>query len=182
MEPYFRPTDDGPTPDWHPVSKESLIEPQVETITVRIRCLESWEELWVELNRDCIDTKNDPRRPRAQDAQLKVTASGAFLTVQEYVSAVHPWLMGMRERLLDALGNIYDRPSAETKLAVLQFGVGPLSIGYVDRWAYWHRKSEPVARLSEVEREEASRKVMERYKARSAERVRELERLRQENN
>ncbi|KAL0938357.1 uncharacterized protein CTRU02_204967 [Colletotrichum truncatum] len=129
MEPYFRPAADGLAPVWHPISQESLMGPKIDTITVRIRCIDSWEELWVELNRDCTDTKNDPRRPRAKDTQPEATAGGEFLTIHEYVSAVHPWLMGMRE----------------------------------------------------AQKEEASRKVMERYKARSAERVRELERFRQQN-
>ncbi|KAK1979525.1 hypothetical protein LZ30DRAFT_596687 [Colletotrichum cereale] len=185
MEPYFRPAaaDAGLAPSWHPVSHESLMEPQVTAITIRIECVDSWEQLWVELNRHCTDTKNDPQRPRAKDVQLEVTASGAFLTIHEYVSAVHPWLMGMRERLLDALGKLDGKAlpwPPETKLAVLQFGRGPISIGNEDRWAYWHRKPKPAAAWSWAERNEASRKVMERMKARSAARVRELERLRQE--
>ncbi|WYZ35417.1 hypothetical protein EsH8_X_000064 [Colletotrichum jinshuiense] len=184
MEPYFRP---GAAESWHPVSQESLLVPQVPAVTVRIGCVDDWEQLWVELNRYCLDTKNDPRRPWAKDVELEVTTSGAFLTIHEYVSAVHPWLMGMRERLLDALGKIDGKAvpwPSETKLAVLQFGRGPLNIGTEDEWAYWHRKPnlEPRVERTMAERMEASQRVMERMLARSAARVRKLERLSQENN
>lgn len=188
MEPYFRPGDAEVAPSWHPVSQESLMEPQVPAVTVRVYCLDDWEQLWVELNRYCLDTKNDPRRPRAKDVELTVTAgSGAFLTIHEYVSAVHPWLMGMRERILDALGKTEGQGALwppETKLAVLRFGAGALRIDIEDKWAWWHEKPDlkPRVELTMAESMEASRKAMERMLARSAARVRELERLRQENN
>lgn len=184
METYFRPATADLTSSWHSVSQESLMEPQVPTITVRIRCLDDWEELWVELNRDYLDTKNDHRRPRAKHIQLEVTTTDAFVTVHDYVSAVHPWLMSMRAKILDALGNIEGRSQwpPEAKLAVLLFGRGPLSLGKVDRWAYWHRKPTRAVEMTWAEREEASEKVKGRMLARSAARIRDLERLRQENN
>ncbi|CCF42469.1 hypothetical protein CH063_02844 [Colletotrichum higginsianum] len=188
MEPYFHPGDADVAPSWHPVSQESLMVPQVPTVTVRIYCLDDWEQLWVEFNRYCLDTKNDPRRPRAKDVELEVTAgSGAFLTIHEYVSAVHPWLMGMRERLLYALGKTDGKGvpwPPEAKLAVTHFGSGALIIQTEDKWAYSRRKPnlEPRVKMTIAEDMEASRKVEERMLARSAARVRELERLRQENN
>ncbi|KAK2776569.1 hypothetical protein CKAH01_12342 [Colletotrichum kahawae] len=192
MEPYFRPAAAGLAPSWHPVSQESLMEPQVATITVRLECFDAWEDLWVELHRHCTDTRTDPRRPRAKDVQLKVTASGGdgtFVTIHDYVSAVHPWIMDMREPLLDVLykvggGQLF---LPEMKLAVLQFGVGPLSIGREDQWASFHKKPKPpgtyrpVSSISPEENEEITRKVTERMKARSAARILEMERLRQEN-
>lgn len=184
MEPYFRP---GAAESWHPVSQESLLVPQVPAVNVRIGCVDDWEQLWVELNRYCLDTKNDPRRPRAKNVELEVTTGGAFLTIHEYVSVVHPWLMGMRERLLDALGKLDGKAvpwPSDTKLAVLQFGRRPLNIGTEDEWAYWHRKPnlEPRVERTMADRMEASQRVMERMLARSAARVRDVERLRQENN
>ncbi|GKT43426.1 uncharacterized protein ColSpa_03607 [Colletotrichum spaethianum] len=189
MEPYFRLSEVNIAPSWHPVSRESLMVPQVPAVTVRIECLDDWEQLWVELNRYCLDTKNDPQRPRAKDVQLEVTktAGSEFLTIHEYVSAVHPWLMGMRERLLYALGKTDGKGvpwSPKTKLAVMHFGHGPLFIDTEDRWAYRRREPnlEPRRQKTMAESMEASRKVAERMLARSVARVRELERLRQENN
>ncbi|WQF87926.1 hypothetical protein CDEST_12940 [Colletotrichum destructivum] len=188
LEPYFRAGDADVAPSWHPVSQESLMVPQVPTVTATIYCLDDWEQLWVELNRYCLDTKNDPRRPRSKDVKLEVTAgNGTFLTVHEYVSAVHPWLMGMRQRLLYALGKTDGKGvpwPPEAKLAVTHLGDGPLHIQTEDKWAYSRRKPDlkPRRQLTMAESMEASRKVQERMLARSAARIRELERLRQENN
>ncbi|KAJ0322264.1 hypothetical protein COL5a_008873 [Colletotrichum fioriniae] len=189
MEPYYRPvaieeSASGLEPSWHPVSQESLMAPPVTTITVRVEALDEREQLWAELNRYCVvDILTDPDRPRAKDVQLEVTTVGTFLTIHEYVSAVHPWLMGMRERILDALGKLkLEAPwPPETKLAVHMFG-GPIHIGAEDGWAKRHRKPSPplAVEMTLAEKEEASRKVMERMKAGSAARIRELERLRQE--
>lgn len=61
------------------------------------------------------------QRPRSKDAKFQIKAAGAFLTVHDYVSQIHTWLMDMRERLLEALGRL-DRRNApwalETKLLV----------------------------------------------------------------
>ncbi|KAF9869244.1 hypothetical protein CkaCkLH20_13289 [Colletotrichum karsti] len=173
MEPYFRPAEAGglSSGSWHPVSQESLMEPQVAALTV-------------EMNQICTDIKTDTRRPRAQDVQIVVTPAhgGAFVTVHDYVSAVHPWLMNMRERLLDALGRIRSSQAwpPETRLAVLRLDDGPISIGNEDRWADSNKRPTPHREWTWAERNEDARKVMERAMARSAARVRELERLRQE--
>ncbi|WQF75337.1 hypothetical protein CDEST_00351 [Colletotrichum destructivum] len=99
MEPYFRPAAAAAADlalSWHPVSQESLTEPQVSAATIRTYCIDP----------------SIPRRPRAKDVQLEVTAGGAFFTVHEYVSVAVLWLMGMRETLLDVLGKNEGNPSA----------------------------------------------------------------------
>lgn len=190
MEPYFQP---GRSPSdgvdgasrWHPVSQESLMEPRATNVKVRIQCVDSWEELWVELHLDCPGTKNH-KRPWARDTQLEVTASGAFLTVHEYVSAVHPWLMEMREKLLDILGKLDGNAPwpPETRLAVLYLGPGPLRIGREEKWVDWHRKRTVGVRsnASKSTGEERSHAVMEMMLARSAARARELQGLRHAEN
>lgn len=182
MEPYFRPAAaDDLAPNWHPVSQESMMEPQVSATRVRIDCIETWEELWVERFRYCVDTETDPRRPRSKHVQLEVTTSGEFLTVHEYVSAIHPWLMGMRETLLDVLGKNRGQPPwpPEMSLAVIHFSHGPLYINTEDRWAEAHKKPRVYdIVLSMAEQEEASRRTRDRHLARAAERIRELERQR----
>ncbi|KAK1720130.1 uncharacterized protein BDZ83DRAFT_457956 [Colletotrichum acutatum] len=142
MEPYFRlfsaeESASGLEPSWHPISQESLMAPPVTTVTVRVEALDSWEKLWVELNRYCVaNTSTDPNRPRAKDAQLEVTTAGSFLTTHEYISVVHPWLMGMRERILDALRKLERQAgevlwTPEAILAVHLFD-GPIRIGTED--------------------------------------------------
>ncbi|KAH7303506.1 hypothetical protein B0I35DRAFT_498344 [Stachybotrys elegans] len=158
----------------------SLLEPQTTHLTVWIRCLSDWEELWVELNRGCIDTQG-PLRPRYKDIRLEVTASSEFLTVHEYVSAVHPWLMDMRETIVYVLGKLDNDTTwpPETELAILHFGYGPLIIGKKEEWVWWHRKPVFAAPLSIAEREKHHQKVTEMMLARSAARIRELERRKQ---
>ena len=67
-------------------------------------------------------------RPRDKRARLVVKATGAFVTVHDYVSTVHPWLMSLREDCLAALG-VFDEKSlpAETKLMVAWQG-GPQEV------------------------------------------------------
>ena len=171
MEPYF-----GPDGSPHAaVSQASLMEPPVSSLTVRVACLDDWEQLWAEYHRDCA-TDPDPRypdwrrlgprpddeafeprlyvlaccgqeRPWAYDTCLHVAAEGEFLTVHEYVSAVHPWLMAMRDTILDALGGLDSRANwpPETKLAVLELWPRMLRIDREDQWARCHRRPAPPA-------------------------------------
>lgn len=192
MEPYF-----GPDGSLHPVSQASLMEPPVSSYTVRVYCIDAWEEDWADLHWRCRDAAAnglyprrlgphpgdetfDPniyvleccgqKRPWADDTYLQVAAQGEFLTVHEYVSAVHPWLMAMRDTLLDVLGKMRGQPKwpPETKLAVFD-PAGPLHIDHEDRWACRRRKP-PVPRPAgdQLSAEERERRAMERAMARSA--------------
>lgn len=60
------------------------------------------------------------KRPRGGKASLVVKASaGSFVTIHDYVSVVHPWLISLRDDILGAMG-IEDGRSlpSETKLMV----------------------------------------------------------------
>ncbi|KAL2130728.1 hypothetical protein VTI74DRAFT_6057 [Chaetomium olivicolor] len=200
MEPYF-----GPDGSLHPVSQASLMEPPVSSHTVRVGCIDAWEQDWAEMHWRCRDgpvnglyTRRlgprpddetfDPniylleccgqKRPWAYDNYLQVAAQGEFLTVHEYVSAVHPWLMAMRDTLLDVLGKMDGQRKwpPETKLAVLYLGPGPLRIGHEDKWAWWHRKPPvPHPARDQLSAEERERRAIERAMARSAARIRARE-------
>ncbi len=197
MEPYF-----GPDGSLHAVSQASLMEPPVSSQTVRVRCIDAWEELWADQHWGCHDAdpsdldtgRRGPRpddetfepniylleccgekQPWAYDTYLQVAAQGEFLTVHEYVSAVHPWLMAMRDTLLDVLGNLEGQPKwpPETKLAVLGLWPGSLRIGHEDKWAWWHRKP-PMPRPAgdQLSPEERERRAIERAMARAAAMIR----------
>ncbi|KAK4149619.1 hypothetical protein C8A00DRAFT_46791 [Chaetomidium leptoderma] len=203
MEPYF-----GPDGSPHAVSQASLMEPPVSSQTVRVRCIDSWEELWADQHWGC-DADPSPlypnwrrrgprpddetfeptiylleccgqKRPWAYDTYLQVAAQVEFLTVHEFVSAVHPWLMAMRDTLLDVLGKLNGHPPwpPETKLAVLDLWPGSLRIDHEDKWARCHRRP-PVPRpaTEQLSAEERSRKAMERVMTMAAvkERAREEE-------
>jgi hypothetical protein len=46
------------------------------------------------------------RPPKHRNFSLTVSATAGFLTVHDYVSAVLPWLMGLREKILMASGDV----------------------------------------------------------------------------
>lgn len=208
MEPYYLgPASDDvdAAPRWHAVSQESLLTPPTSSITVRIDCFDDWERNWADQHRECWDEVHDsdrrrlgPRpgdetldapmvvleccgeeRPWSRDKKLDVVAgAGACVTVHDYVSAVHPWLMGMRNEILDVLGKRDDQPPwpPEAKLAVLYLGPGPLRIGYEGKWASWHqRPPAPRNPVSAEEYAEDARRLWERGLARSAAMIRARE-------
>ncbi|OHE90623.1 hypothetical protein CORC01_14088 [Colletotrichum orchidophilum] len=86
-----------------------------------------------------------------KSSDLELIAGGEFLTIHEYVSAVHLWLIGMREMPLDALGKLADGP-----LVILYFSRGPLRIDTGDKGAHWRQKHKPEVWLSEAEKETGS--------------------------
>lgn len=117
-EPYFRRTSSGTT--WHPVSQEPVTKPKVSSITVEVRDLEWWQVDWEEYHREddeavygededgydvlleCCDEKRPPEPPK-----LVVKASDKpYVTIHDYVSAVHPWLLGLRDNILQAMNAI----------------------------------------------------------------------------
>jgi hypothetical protein len=101
-EAYFRQTVAGTT--WHPISQEAVTERPVASLTVGEEHLADWQDEWWTLNMEGFD---DAVQPAPEDLPprfepLVVTASGNFVTVHDFVSAVHPWLMGLRQQILRA--------------------------------------------------------------------------------
>lgn len=59
-------------------------------------------------------------RPRKKAASLGIRASGEFVTIHDLVSTVHPWLMGLRDKMLQAEPDLLDNIPLppDTKLVV----------------------------------------------------------------
>lgn len=162
MEPYFGL---GGSP--HAVSHASLMKPPASSVTVRIRCVDAWEQMWADQHRDCLDTNTnaanlyprhlgprpgdetfDPpvylleccgqKRPWARDTYLQVAAQGEFLTVHEYVLAVHPWLMAMHDTLLDVLGKMDSTPKRPSETKLAVLYLGPGPL-HIDHEDKWAR-------------------------------------------
>jgi len=116
------------------------------------------------------------KRPGSYGVELKVEAAGDFVTVHEYVSAVHLWLIDMRDKLLDVLGKMEGQPPwpPEIRLAVFYFGRAQVRVGREERLAWWHRRP-PAARSTAAgsEEEERRRRVMARLMTQSAAMIRE---------
>lgn len=85
----------------------------------------------------------DEERPRGKALKLvvKPAAGGSgFVTVHDYVSAVHPWLMSMREDILKAMG-VQDQPvPLVTELMVNSNGPEQLMIEDKENWIEQRRR------------------------------------------
>ncbi|KAI7775117.1 LysM domain-containing protein [Diaporthe eres] len=120
LEPYFQQTPGGGI--CHEIAQLPMTKPKVLSIEVSIYDLEQWEWNWVNDEdrpyaaeakedgswEDSSDTEflirccgeDRPLRKRGQKLVVTPAASGYFVTVHDYVSAVHPWLMGLRSEIL----------------------------------------------------------------------------------
>lgn len=127
LEPYFQQTPEGGI--WHPISQLPVTEPKVSSIIVHVDEFDTWEYNWLQLHVEGCNsdarwgplpdryTNPDPEnierqyllfccgeeRPRMQNHRIIVTpadASKGFITVHDYVSTVHPWLMSRRDELV----------------------------------------------------------------------------------
>ncbi|KAL5322675.1 hypothetical protein ACEPPN_010650 [Leptodophora sp. 'Broadleaf-Isolate-01'] len=127
QQPYY----DSTTESWHEVSKSSMFEPKVLSITVRVDDFELWEDNWCEYHRHSehpessidgarwgtipdiahVDEYGDglhlleccgTQRPLGKAVSVLVKASSSehgFVTVHDYVSTIHPWLMSLHEEI-----------------------------------------------------------------------------------
>ncbi|RFU75895.1 hypothetical protein TARUN_6357 [Trichoderma arundinaceum] len=157
LEPYFRQTLDAA--NWHPLSQEPMTRPPVSSITVDVYELENWLDEWLEVHAECIDEGRI--LADAEEGQIKeledeerellrccgterppnsepivVPASGKpYVTIHDYVTAVHPWLMNKRNDILWAM-NVWDCAPlpAETKLMVNCNGPASLMIDKEETW------------------------------------------------
>jgi hypothetical protein len=135
-EAYFRQILAGTS--WHPSSEAPLTQPPVSSVTVKVYELEMWEDEWEESHRHAepgdpefvfgeVGDDDGPRllrccgedRPQ-KTPPLEVTASEKpYGAVHDYLSAVHPWLMGLRPDILRAKNVREGEPlPAEIKLMV----------------------------------------------------------------
>jgi hypothetical protein len=166
-QPYYDP-DTTPEPYctrqgnelvWHAVAQAPYTEPKVSSVTVSVTEIDDWEDQWRELHLRCTDPPESsdgedddddlPSRmlrraaPKAAahdvgHTTLAVKASGGFITVHDYVSAVHPWLLRKYDELLEALAVLDDEPRislpAGEHLMVTFGGADMLSVGTKEDW------------------------------------------------
>lgn len=82
-------------------------------------------------------------RPRKKKVSLLVRASGEFVTIHDYVSAVHPWLLSLREDLLMVNGDLWHSIPlpADTRLMFECSLTGKISAKEEKDWCFsgWRR-------------------------------------------
>jgi len=130
--PYARAAPDGGDPTLHPISGASVSNPPVSSMIISVSELQMWPDAWMDVHEGHSLPGSDPdwqwgpapphapavarewdklhllrccgeERPWDKDeACLTVRASADFVTIHDFVAQVHPWLMGMRQDLVDA--------------------------------------------------------------------------------
>jgi len=112
-EPYFQSSPAGAASNWHSISQSSFLEPPVSSCTISVRELDDWAFNWEQMHVDHAEDFDDEgavisccgeQAPEEKEVRLTVKATGDFLTIHDYVTQVHPWLLGMRQDLLVAVG------------------------------------------------------------------------------
>ncbi|KAH6723796.1 hypothetical protein DL95DRAFT_522039 [Leptodontidium sp. 2 PMI_412] len=123
LEPYFQPTAGGGS-SWHVISKSSLTHPPINH-SEPDSCNESEDLRYGDLPDYNPEKDEDPPhllvcggtdRPRNKSGGVLVTASQSgpgFVTVHDYITTVHPWLMRNRDDILDAMDRREDLPDPE---------------------------------------------------------------------
>jgi len=126
-EPYFHQTLDGTS--WHPVSEAPLTEPRISSVAFELDVLCRWEDDWLEHH--IHESEDDPDlqsccgepRPPPPPPPLIIRPTGDrdYLTVHDYVSAVHPWIMERRGDILAAM-DVWDGPLPPQTRLVMSYG------------------------------------------------------------
>lgn len=180
FEPYCL-APDGAEPTWHPFSQSPLTEPKISSIRIHVDPLDEWGYYWIEKHREHVgpgrvygptrfhsphlsDAQNDEmenevllmaccgtRSPRDKGTDVVVQATGDFVTIHDYLSVVHPYLMGRREDILAALNEGVLREDCslpdDTKLMVSWATAKGLDVIDEEEWESSHRKRTPVPPL-----------------------------------
>jgi hypothetical protein len=135
-EAYFRQTLAGTT--WHPVSESPITEPPVASLEVKETNLMDWCDSWWTANQEGLDETDEPEGEPPEFRPLVVSASnGEFVTVHDYVTAVHPWLMGQREQILKARNTAEDddyEPEGNERLLLQLNRPAEISVEDEDEW------------------------------------------------
>ncbi|KAL2066962.1 hypothetical protein VTL71DRAFT_1386 [Oculimacula yallundae] len=138
-EAYFRQTLAGTT--WHPISESSISATPVASLEVKENYLMDWRDSWWTGNQegfDDVDEDDEPEGEPPEFAPLVVTASnGQYVTVHDYVTAVHPWLLEKRDQILKARKVVEDdeyEPDGSERLLLQLNQPAEISAEDEDEW------------------------------------------------
>lgn len=168
-EPYYLGKEDDNEGNWHPFSRSPLSEPKVSSVKLFVNPLDEWDYFWMVEHEEHTDpdAKYDPAevlyepvpegstypggqkllrccgedRPLGKETDLVVrgTGDGGFVTIHDFLSVVHPYLMSRRDEILEAMaldgGRPGERPfGPETELIVTWTNPGAVDIQTADEF------------------------------------------------
>ena len=89
------------------------------------------------------------KRPRGKETQLVVKAAGNFVTIHDFISVVHPYLMARRDEILEAMNEDpgrFGKPFLpETKLMVDWDNPKAVDVSHEARWLALRKRDTPFA-------------------------------------
>lgn len=151
-----------------------MTKPPVPSIIVRVFALEYWEDEWLLCHRGhterdwqqtaepqygvlpgygdrpCLLRCCGTDRPRGKAASLVVTPLEGrdFVSVHDYLTTVHPWLMSFRGDILEYMGLWKGKPAEEDSVLMLDNFVGPLAVvGQTRGVRSWSARSRVISNL-----------------------------------
>ncbi|KAL8305850.1 hypothetical protein RB597_003468 [Gaeumannomyces tritici] len=116
-EPYYlgqTPADAGTAEAWHPISQEPITERPVASLSVMEANLKHWRDGWydtyIEPNDDLYpsDQEEFEGMPPKFDPVVVTASNGQFVTIHDYLSTVHPWLVERRLLILRSRYELID--------------------------------------------------------------------------
>lgn len=133
-EAYFQNTDDGY--ELHAISKEPLTDKSLTFIAVKSWELHEWPNSFYELHYEHDDLGSgdeDEDDEQDEDSQWRCSGCGEmspkkheplivkaseklYVTVHDFVTAVHPWLMGLRDEMQQARKELETPPLGDNML------------------------------------------------------------------
>ncbi|KAK7959852.1 uncharacterized protein PG986_004706 [Apiospora aurea] len=108
----------------HPIAAAPLTEPKISSITVQIDALEIWEDYWSEVEHMYyVEDRPMKNWKLTVEPSSNTGAEAGFVTVDDYLSALHPWLMDLRSTIICADNLLHQwepmaRPGYYNKLMV----------------------------------------------------------------
>ncbi|KAI0521919.1 hypothetical protein F5B22DRAFT_594696 [Xylaria bambusicola] len=124
---------------WHPIAQEPMTQTPVASLTVIEQHLDDWQDEWYTINQEGFDEDVQPDTgdfPPEFDPLIVRASSRDYVTVQDFVSAVHPWLMERREDVQRAM-NVADEeytPPTDVRLLVSATRPEELSVKDEAEW------------------------------------------------
>ncbi|KAK1759002.1 hypothetical protein QBC47DRAFT_97382 [Echria macrotheca] len=164
-EPYFLGSDDQGKPKWHRYAASPFTTKPVASVRPAVDPLDNWEAFWEATHRVHYDpdwerSKEEPpvqiccgvARPTGKGSEVVVQGTGApggFVTVHDFLTTMHAYLMSRREDILEAMHMDLLRKrlgsediGSDTKLIVTPMtlmGVPSITVSTEKEWTRFNR-------------------------------------------
>jgi hypothetical protein len=168
----------------HPLAQAPLTKPKVSSLELCVYPLDHWDYFWMEVHvgHTDPDATYDPadvlygplpgwdeaepdggkhlleccgsKRPWGRKTELVVKATGEFVTIHDFISTVHPYLMARRADILESMnlepGRTRKPFGPETKLMVTWGCAKEVDVEDEANWRARHARNKPKLDLSSL--------------------------------